>query len=232
MNFYWFPPKCQISDLSQLYEDVFGQKTDGTFVEVGAFDGISFSNTVGLALRGWHGHYIEPVKRSYERCRDNMKPYERITVHNLAIGSQDGEAAIHLGGFLSTMNPEMLEVYKRQNWTKEILRHSTVQKTKVLTLNHFLEAHEIEPKFDVLAIDVEGFEWNVLKEFSIERWEPRVIIIELEDEHEMFQKANPQEAALVEGMKKCREKIERHGYELRWLNHINSVYVNASSKTL
>lgn len=43
---------CQIphfKNLSDIYVYIFGYKTDGLFVEVGAYDGESFSNTSGLA---------------------------------------------------------------------------------------------------------------------------------------------------------------------------------------
>lgn len=49
---------CQIpffNSLSDLYTFVFGYRTDGLFVEVGAYDGESFSNTSGLADIGWKG---------------------------------------------------------------------------------------------------------------------------------------------------------------------------------
>ena len=32
----------------------------GTFLELGAYDGIEFSNTLALEERGWRGYLIEP----------------------------------------------------------------------------------------------------------------------------------------------------------------------------
>jgi len=59
---------CQIPRLDEIYLKNFGYKTDGTFVEIGAYDGHSISNTSFLADIGWKGIYVEPVKEYYEKC--------------------------------------------------------------------------------------------------------------------------------------------------------------------
>ena len=41
----------------------------GTFVEIGAYDGESFSNTSFLADLGWNGLYVEPVPKFAALCR-------------------------------------------------------------------------------------------------------------------------------------------------------------------
>ena len=60
-TFYPQQPTCQISNMWLIFETFFGQRTEGLFVEVGAFDGVLYSNTWGLAARGWRGLLIEPV---------------------------------------------------------------------------------------------------------------------------------------------------------------------------
>ena len=50
--------KCQIPNLADIYLENFGYKRDGYFVEVGAYDGVSWSNTFGLAAIGWGGRYL------------------------------------------------------------------------------------------------------------------------------------------------------------------------------
>ena len=44
-----------------VLDNVLPYKTDGTFVEVGANDGMTGSFTYNLAKIGWHGLYFEPV---------------------------------------------------------------------------------------------------------------------------------------------------------------------------
>ena len=51
VGFYKFtrPGGTQLPDLNKKYLDLFGEKRDGVFVEVGGFDGTSVSNTLPLA---------------------------------------------------------------------------------------------------------------------------------------------------------------------------------------
>src|ERR671923_2099072 len=60
---------CQIPNLGFLLDFFFGDVAVGTFVEVGAFDGYTYSNTWGLAAAGWRGFYIEPVASHAAQCR-------------------------------------------------------------------------------------------------------------------------------------------------------------------
>jgi hypothetical protein len=84
---------CQVpffSSLSDIYNFVFGFKREGLFVEVGAFDGESFSNTSCLADLGWQGHYLEPIPQYAAACRRRHISNPGVTVHNIAAGQTDG----------------------------------------------------------------------------------------------------------------------------------------------
>ena len=86
---------CQVPhfrSLSDIYTFVFGYKTGGLFVEVGAFDGESFSNTSGLADLGWRGHYLEPIPAYADACRARHAANPKVTVHTVCAGEKDGEA--------------------------------------------------------------------------------------------------------------------------------------------
>ena len=41
-------------------------------------------------------------------------------------------------------------------------------------------------RFELLIVDVEGYEWEVFRNFNISEWKPQVVIVEIEDEHESF----------------------------------------------
>ena len=44
----------------QVIFDYFGPEFKGTFLDIGANDGVTFSNTYGLSLKGWRGVCVEP----------------------------------------------------------------------------------------------------------------------------------------------------------------------------
>ncbi len=96
--FYKLPPTCQVPKIDVIYEQYFGQRTDGCFVEVGAFDGEYSSNTSGLADIGWTGYYIEPVPEYCQRCRERHESNKNVTVSECAIGSEPGNVEVNVGG--------------------------------------------------------------------------------------------------------------------------------------
>jgi hypothetical protein len=86
---------CQIpffKSVSDIYTFVFGYRTAGLFVEVGAYDGESFSNTSCLADVGWAGHYVEPIPKYAAVCAARHAGNAGVRVHTACVGERDGEA--------------------------------------------------------------------------------------------------------------------------------------------
>jgi hypothetical protein len=54
---------------------------------------------------------------------------------------------------------------------------TSTPKVRVRTLDRLLEEAGF-PRLDLLTIDVEGYEDEVLKGFTIERWKPQFIVVE------------------------------------------------------
>lgn len=175
---------CQIPNLSDIYVEHFGDKI-GTFVEVGAFDSKSFSNTWGLAIAGWSGLYIEPVAESYLLGLSNHAKHPNIWHLNTAIGSTEGTVKISVGGPLSTTKQEMIDLFATFGWAKDHHSGNWVQ-VRMTTLDKALAESSIE-HMDLLVIDVEGAELDVLKGFSIAGYLPRLVIIELHDINPNYQ---------------------------------------------
>ncbi len=111
-GFYPFSETCQIPKLSLIIEQYFGKGTNGTFIEVGAYDGEYVSNTSGLSDVSWNGIYFEPVPEYYERCKVRHANNENIRVVNTAVGDKDGELTMYVGGPISTASIDMQENFK------------------------------------------------------------------------------------------------------------------------
>ncbi len=181
-GYYDIAPSCQVTNLSFLIEHFLGRRTDGVFVEVGAFDGYSWSNTSGLASAGWTGWYIEPVPEYAAKCRKRYQALDNITVEQLAIGATPGEVTLTVGNALSTSNQAVLDEFLDLPWARRSFANSYQVDVEQMTLTTFLSDRGIED-LNMLVVDVEGNEPAVFAGFDLERWRPTMMIVELADTH-------------------------------------------------
>lgn len=214
---YKISETCQIKDLKKIYEKYF-HYNNGTFVEVGAFDGETFSNTSGLADYGWKGIYIEPIESQYKSCKERHKKNNVLVLKN-SIGTQEGEIEIFIGGSLTTTSIDQSNRYKEIDWSKH--KSFNTSKCDQLRLETVLNRYNIKPRFDLLCVDVEGQEYDVFNSFDLEYWKPKMIIVELEDNHLSFQ----QYEDYIADVKNLREKIENSGYTEIYRDKINTVFI-------
>jgi FkbM family methyltransferase len=222
---YRFPSTCQIPGLADRYRELFGDlKTDGTFVEVGAYDGDSFSNTSGLADLGWAGLYVEPVPRYARACARRHAGNKRVLVANCAIGTVIAMIDFFLGEGLSTARQDQVEVYEQIAWTKGFHTGEHIQVPQ-FPLHHLLAEAAIKPGFELLVVDVEGSEDAVFDSFSLDTWKPQVVIVELIDHHPDFQSFE----RVIQRSSHLRARIKHHGYREHYVDHINTIFRRAGS---
>lgn len=213
-------PSCQIPNLMHFYSKYFGNKI-GTFVEVGAFDGESFSNTSVLADLGWKGFYIEPVHEFAVRCQLRHKNNQNISVSNIAISDQIEIIEIAVGGVLSTASSDTREAYKNIDWAKNLPFDTKKREVQSYPLDYFLKEKNILDPFELLVIDVEGHEEKVFNGFSLSQWLPKMIIVELNDYHPSFNSFPLLQASSA----RVRNLILNSGYMQAYCDEINSIFV-------
>jgi len=182
------------SDASPRYYSQFGEdavlcrffdfKRDGFFVEVGAFDGIHFSNTYCFEQWGWRGLCVEPHPRYFPLCRDN-RPGSKVL--NLACVKDASTTEVSFMaetiGLLSGVAVDEADVNRR--YTARGLAFDGFERVtvKAATLDGILREHlPAGTPIDFVSIDVEGTELDVLRGFDLRKYRPRVIVIEANDE--------------------------------------------------
>ena len=215
---YKIPSNCQVDNLNELYIEYFGYPSEGYFVEVGAYDGELFSNTACLADIGWKGLYIEPIYDHYLKCL-KRHDHNDVTVANVAIGLDEGEKIIYRGDLLTTLDKDQLKRYSEIEWSKN---YNFVEETcDQLRLDTLIEKIEVPKNFDILVVDVEGKESEVFETFDLLDWKPKMMIIELEDDHESFQ-IYPDYVNII---RRLRTQIIDSGYKEVSKNRWNTVFV-------
>jgi FkbM family methyltransferase len=210
-------PTCQVPILATIYTRVFGDRSNGFFVEVGAFDGETYSNTSCLSDKGWSGIYVEPVPSFAEKTRRRHAHNSGVRVVQSAAGNTDGEIEMHVASVLSTANPKMLDEYQGLAWTKNWLKGGHKVKVKIARLDDILEANGASAGFELLVIDTEGFEPEVLAGFDIERWKPQMIIIELAEYNPDFDRRAEDEPV--------SRRIESAGYRVIFKDSVNTIFL-------
>lgn len=165
---YEIHPTCQIVNLGSLYEKAFGiGKKDGRYVEVGAFDGIIYSNVHGLAKAGWKGLAIEPMPENLVKLRETYAGIDNVTIEPVAC-SYPGNTELVM--FSEREGSRLVEETNP--------RDLPVMTIPCATLDSILEKHNWELNFELLVIDTEGHEESVMKGFTTEKWKPKMIIME------------------------------------------------------
>jgi FkbM family methyltransferase len=221
-QFYQPPATCQIPELATLYRLYFGEKRDGLFVEVGAYDGLTYSNSSCLAEAGWRGFLIEPIPQFAKACRERYRGHDRVQVVETAVGATNSSVEITIGDSLTTTDARLLEQFKKLDWAKNAFEEATRRTVPLQTLDHILEEARLTSPIDVLIVDVEGAEAAVFEGFSLQRWMPRMIISELSHTH-------PDLHAVSAGDANLQRSIEAHGYEVVYKDSINTVFVSSLS---
>ena len=163
----------------------FNRKVSGFFIEVGAFDGDQDSNTYAFEKLGWKGILVEAGQEQFKECFAN-RPGSKV-IH-AAVGGPDAKGTITFhqvnsnekwGGMLSYLQADERQIGRVNRIGTAINKIEVPYRS----LNDILGTCDLEP-VDFITIDVEGGELDVLKGFDINKYNPRVIVVENNNRHE------------------------------------------------
>jgi FkbM family methyltransferase len=156
--------------------DLFGGQLEGFFIEVGAFDGYTFSVTYPFEAIGWRGLLVEPIPEMFEAARAR-RPGSRV-VHSAlsATGSQDSCTFTVVEGERFGMLSYLHQTPVNMADVKSTGAPSRAVTVPMTSMNALLEGHE--GRIDFAVLDVEGGEVELLKGFDLERFRPRVLLVE------------------------------------------------------
>lgn len=136
----------------------------GIFVDIGAFDGVTFSNTRALLQRGWVGYHVEPSPSVLPALKENLSEFwsSAVLIDAAVTPSFDGAIQLHdCGGDAVSTTVEA----HRQKWSK----HATydIVTVKAISVQTLLEQTGFG--FHFLNIDVEGGNLDLLLAMPISK---------------------------------------------------------------
>lgn len=162
---------------AQLFQDIFvlhalNDKRDGYFVEFGATNGVSLSNTLLLEQSfGWTGIVAEPAAK----WQDALKLNRSCAIDGRCVWSKSKEAL----RFREAPEAEFssLAITSDRDRNAPTRRDSTEYLVQTVSLSDLLNEHEAPCTIDYLSIDVEGAELDILQAYDFSR-QFRVITVE------------------------------------------------------
>jgi len=162
-----------------------GAQGISTYLDIGAHDGISLSNTLVFERFGASGICVEPMPVTFNALSANRT----AKCIQCAVGARDGETARFIsvvgeGSMLSHL--EMAAGADEKKKRIEELKVSgladcNVSEVKIKSVQSILEESGLE-LVDFVSIDTEGQEIEILKACPFEKMRARVVTVECNDE--------------------------------------------------
>lgn len=174
------------------------QPEDVFFLQIGANDGIASDpyRSVAESYR-WRGICVEPQRKAFEALQKNRGGGSRIILENVAIDESTRERDLYKIGFTDAKWASGLASFKREVLERHVASGYvatcaladglqppedkdawiTTERVSCTTVDDLLAKHNVE-RLDALLLDVEGYEFPILRQFNFERWRPRLVAFE------------------------------------------------------
>lgn len=157
------------------------------YVEIGANDGVSQSNTLLLELcYGWRGLLIEPIPSTFRRLTNNRSSRRNVLLRAACRANEASGEEVELLysnlmtvalGIDSDLADPSAHALKGERFLDagEIVHKVTAP---ALTLTEALDRSGAPRKIGLLSLDVEGVELEVLKGIDFSKYSIRWILVE------------------------------------------------------
>lgn len=157
-------------------QEFFAPDHKGVCIDVGANEPVSGSNTYYFEQKGWKVYSIEPNPYCVQRLKEH-----RQNVFNLAISDKNQKdvtftiCTLNNGeqGAISSLEIDEKLLQAHHMYSPKLEKITVETKT----LDTFIEENNII-EIDFVSIDTEGTELDVLKGFDINKFSPKLFIIE------------------------------------------------------
>ena len=155
---------------------------DGFFVEAGANDGFTQSNTYYFEkILGWSGVLVEAIPELYQRC---VKTRKQSQVYQCALVAEAFEGATvtmdyaHLMSLVkgARKSPEAEQAHLRRGAQQPGVVPYQLE-VPARTLTSILDQARVD-HIDLLSLDVEGYELQVLQGLDFTRYRPTYLLVE------------------------------------------------------
>ena len=162
---------------AQIVSDYF-KGFKGTVLDIGANDGITFSNSYDLIKNGWSGVLFEPGQ-VFKELENLYIDNSNVNCYQLAITEKQEQLTFYQSG-AHVKNGKDTGLVSTLDYNETIRwRNSGVEftetKIQAVPFSWVLKWHK---HFDFITIDAESNDWNILKQIDLNVVGCRVLCIE------------------------------------------------------
>lgn len=158
------------------------------FIQVGSNDGIIDDPLYRFIKKyDWRGILLEPLPHVFTQLVHNHRASRQVLPENAAISSasgsqtfyrlretQDKAQSLHHQK-LSTFNKDV--IYKYRDSIADFDNLIVEEQVRTITFDELTEKHQVS-QVDLLHVDVEGYDYEILKNFNFSRFSPALILFE------------------------------------------------------
>lgn len=137
-----------------------------SFIDIGANDGVLFSNTYKFAKKGARGLCVEPSLASYIKLFVNQLPNRKVKTINLAISNKNSKVYFEEDGYEQVLS----------KITK--VKSNSTKITKCITFDRLITQFPSFESIDLLSVDVENHEYEIFCGLTNNNFKSKVIILE------------------------------------------------------
>ena len=181
-------PRPQPSDFAVKF---FNNKEEGVFVDVGASDGITWSNSLSFEINyKWKGLCIEPHPVAFGKLKENRN----CTCLNLAVSDKNEEVNfIVVEGYAEMLSgiSKYFDSRHKDRLVNDVESHNDKaykQKIAAKSLQTILDEHNIN-EVDYLSVDTEGAELVIMNGIDFNKTKINLISLEVNYELDPVNKA-------------------------------------------
>ncbi len=172
--------KCFIDrkQYSQWGEDFFidsffDNKNDGIYLDIGCFHPYMYSNTCLLHQKGWSGINIDINQTSIDLFNIARPNDTNICT---TIDKEGKEFQIYFDDPFSPVNTIDKKSY--ESLKRSFFKDKKIFTIQSKTIQEIIDISKIENEIDFINIDVEGFDFEILKQINLSKYKVKLLSIE------------------------------------------------------
>jgi FkbM family methyltransferase len=163
---------------AQIFQDLFvlfmtNEKRQGYFVEFGATNGVTLSNSYLLEKSfGWDGILAEPARCWHHELSANRN----CKIEPSCVWSKSGEQLEF--NEVSSQELSTINTFSESDGRTKERKNGKVYLVETISLNDLLEKHGAPHEIDFLSVDTEGSELTILSNFDFQKYNINIITVE------------------------------------------------------